>query len=223
MSADSQPPTANLTGCTAEEIGRRLLAWDTSTDGTTIVIGDPKGAHGFAPGLDKPLTIQVNGDLGDFAFLLNENAEIEVNGNVGSCAGHSLSTGSLLVTGNSGDAFGAYVTGGIVACIGGAGMRCGLGLSGGDVVVRSDVGDEAAMGMQSGTLVLGKSVGEQLGAGMNGGMIYVRGAVKSLAPGIREYRLKDSDSMRLSLLLARAGIRAAAKEFRVYRPQGGTH
>ena len=131
MSAEPQPPTLSLTGCTAEEIGRRLRAWDTSNDGTAISIADPKSAHGFAAGLNKSLTIQVNGDLGDFAFMLNEHAEIEVNGNIGNCAGHSITSGFLLVNGNAGDAFGAYASGGIVASLGRAGMRCGLGLAGG--------------------------------------------------------------------------------------------
>jgi len=221
MSAVPQPPTISLTECTAEEIGQRLRAWDSSTDGTAISIADQKCAHGFAAGLNKSLTIQINGDLGDFAFMLNEHAEIEVNGNIGTCAGHSLVSGFLLVNGNAGDGFGAYATGDIMACIGRAGMRCGLALAGGDVVVRSEVGSEAALGMTGGTLVLGNSVGEHLGAGMTGGTIFVRGTIKSLASGIRENRLKDSDTMRLSLLLARAGIRAAAKEFRVYRAHGG--
>jgi glutamate synthase domain-containing protein 3 len=222
MSAEPLPPTISLAGCTAEEIGQRLRAWDTSADGTAISIVDPKCAHGFVPGLSKSLTIQINGNLGDFAFMLNENAEIEVNGNIGDCAGHSMKSGFLLIRGSAGDGFGAYATGGIAACIGRTGMRCGLGLAGGDVVVRSDVGNEAAMGMTGGTLVLGNSVGEQLGAGMTGGTIFVRGAVQSLSPGIREYRLKESDTMRLSLLLARTGIRAAAKEFHVFRPHGGS-
>ena len=221
MSAEPQPLTLSLTECTAEEIGRRLRAWDPSSEGSAIAISDPKCAHGFAAGLNKSLTIQVNGDLGDFAFMLNALAEIEVSGNIGACAGHSLTSGCLLVNGNAGDGFGAYATGGIVACLGRAGMRCGLGLAGGDVVLRSDVGAEAAFGMSGGTLVLGNSAGEDLGAGMTGGTIFVRGTVKSLAPGIRENRLKDADTMRLSLLLARVGIRAAAKEFRVYRSQSG--
>ncbi len=221
MSEEPQPSAICLKECTAEEIGKRLRAWDTSVDGNTISIADQKCAHGFAAGLNQSFSLHIEGDLGDFAFMLNENAEIEVKGNIGSCGGHSLCSGFLLVNGNAGDGFGAYATGGIVACIGRSGMRCGLGLSGGDVVVRSDVGAEAAFGMSGGTLVLGNTVGEHLGAGMTGGTIFVRGAVRSLAPGIRENRLKDSDTMRLSLLLARAGIRAAAKEFRVYRVQGG--
>lgn len=221
MSAEPQPPTISLTDCNAEEISQRLRAWDSATDGSALSIADQKSEHGFAAGLNKPLTIHINGDVGDFAFMLNQLAEIEVSGNVGSCAGHSMTSGFVLVNGNAADGFGAYATGGIVACIGRAGMRCGLGLAGGDVVVRSDVGSEAAFGMTGGTLVLGNSVGEHLGAGMTGGTIFVRGTVQSLAPGLRENRLKDSDTMRLSLLLARAGIRAAAKEFRVYRALGG--
>lgn len=218
MSAESPPQTIRLSECRPEEVGKRLRTWDTSVDGSSIAITEMNLAHGFAPGLVAPLSLQIHGDIGDFAFMLNDHAEIEVHGNVGSCAGHSLTSGYLLVNGNAGYAFGAYATGGIAACIGRAGLRCGLGLAGGDVIVRSDVGDEAALGMTGGTLVLGNSVGEQLGAGMKGGTIYVRGTIKSLAAGMRENRLKESDTMRLSLLLARAGIRAAAKEFRVYRP-----
>ena len=217
MSSPPQSPSINLAECDAAQISQRLRNWDVAEDGATVSITNAACPHGFAAGLAVPLAINITGDIGDFAFLLNEQAEIEVSGNIGSCAGHSLASGYLQVNGNAGDAFGAYATGGVLACIGRAGARCGLGLAGGDVVVRSDVGDEAAMGMTAGTLILGNSVGDHLGAGMRGGTIYARGTVKSLAAGVREYRLKESDTMRLSLLLARAGIRAAAKEFRVYR------
>ncbi len=228
MSAEPQTHSINLAECNAAEVNQRLRNWNTSVDGSHITITPAISAqgslpaativHGFAAGLNRPLTIQVAGELGDFACMLSEQAEIEVNGSIGSSAGHSLTSGYLLINGNAGDNFGAYATGGVIACIGRAGARCGLGLAGGDVVVRSDVGDEAAMGMTGGSLILGNSAGDHLGAGMRGGTVYVRGTVKSLAPGVREYRLKESDTMRLSLLLARAGIRAAAKEFRVYRP-----
>ena len=227
MSAQPQTHSISLAECNAAEVNQRLRNWDTATDGANISIIQANTAEvrgqaanlvqGFAAGLSKPLMLQIAGDLGDFAFMLNEQAEIELNGNVGASAGHSMSSGYLQINGNAGDNFGAYATGGVIACIGRAGARCGVGLAGGDVLVRSDVGDEAAMGMTGGTLILGNTVGENLGAGMRGGTVYVRGAVTSLAPGVREYRLKDSDTMRLSLLLARAGIRAAAKEFRVYR------
>ncbi len=207
----------DMSECSAEEICQRLRTWDLTASGSSVSVKATQCVHGFAPGLTQAVNIHVQGDLGDFAFMLNQCAEVDVNGNVGHCAGHSLASGGLIVNGNAGDSFGAYATGGIVASIGRAGARCGLCLSGGDVVVRSDVGDEAGLGMTGGTLVLGNSVGDHLGAGMLGGTIYVRGTIKSMAPGVREFRLKEADTMRLSLLLARAGIRAAAKEFRVYR------
>ena len=85
-------------------------------------------------------------------------------------------------------------------------MICSIGtpftrVAGSGVGVRRDVGDEACLGMAAGSLVLGNSTGDRLGLGMLGGTIYVRGAIKSLAAGIRENRMKDSDTMRLSLLL----------------------
>lgn len=217
MSSQPQIHSISLAECSAADVSERLRTWDLASSGSSVSITNPNRPHGFAAGLASALLINIAGDVGDFAFMLNDQAEIEVSGNIGSCAGHSLSGGYLLVNGNAGDNFGAYATGGVLACIGRAGARCGLGLAGGDVVVRSEVGDEAAMGMTGGTLILGNSVGEHLGAGMRGGSVYVRGTIKSLAEGVREYRLKESDTMRLSLLLARAGIRAAAKEFRVYR------
>ncbi len=213
-----EPPlaTLSLAQFSVTEIGQRLRTWDIGSS-QQVTIVDAAKQTGLAVGLSAALNIAIQGDVGDFSFMLNENADFDVHGDVGRCIGHSMVSGYVLVHGSAGDLFGAYACGGVLAAIGGAGNRCGLGLAGADVIVRSDVGDEAGLGMTSGALVLGKSTGDQLGLGMTGGTIYVRGAVKSLADGIREQRMKDSDTMRLSLLLARAGVRAASKEFRAYR------
>lgn len=200
----------------SREIGNRLRTWDETAK--SILLTQAMGEHCLAAGISAAVNIQVEGNLGDYAFAMLDAAEIEIRGNVSKYAGHSMHSGSIQVHGHVGDGFGAFASGGFLATIGRGGNRCGLALAGADVIIRSDCGDEAGMAMTGGSLVLGNSVGQQLGLGMTGGAIFARGQVGSLAEGVRETRLKDADALRLSLLLVRAGIRAAAKEFRCYRP-----
>ncbi|MCA9131836.1 MAG: hypothetical protein KDA45_01720 [Planctomycetales bacterium] len=173
--------------------------------------------QGLAAGLSAEITIDVEGAVGSFLFLLGTNAQVEVKGNVGNGCAHSMHSGRVVVRGNAGHDAGAFAVGGFLAILGQAGDRCGHGLAGGDVLVRSKVGRQAGYGMSGGVLVLGNGAGEELGYGMSGGVIYVRGEVKSTAATIRPTRMKDSDSMRLSLLLVRAGIKTSGAEFKAYR------
>jgi glutamate synthase domain-containing protein 3 len=55
---------------------------------------------------------------------------------------------------------------------------------------------------------------------MTGGTIYVRGEVGSLASGVQQMRLKETDSLRLSLILMRAGIKASLEKFQVFKSVG---
>jgi glutamate synthase domain-containing protein 3 len=71
--------------------------------------------------------------------------------------------------------------------------------------------------MNSGTLVLGNGCGENLGQGMTGGAIYVRGEVGSVADNVQSGRLKEADTIRLSLMLVRAGIKTTYEKFQVFR------
>ncbi len=73
--------------------------------------------------------------------------------------------------------------------------------------------------MTAGDVVLCNGAGDEVGLNMRGGTLFVRGEVRSFAPQIRMFRMKDTDSMRLSLLLVRAGIKGDAKQFKVYRPK----
>jgi methylamine---glutamate N-methyltransferase subunit B len=220
MTADPTPPSINISQAGVVDVLRQLKQWDSSARGKHVNLFDPRKIDCLAPGLNAPLSIQVDGELGDFAFAICEQVDIQVHGNIGKFAGHSMVSGSIQVNGNVGDGFAAFAMGGFLATIGKAGNRVAMGLAGGEVIVRSDCGDEAGLGMSNGTLVLGNSTGVNLGLGMTGGVILVRGVAKSLAPEMREFRLKDADALRLGLLLARAGIRAVAKEFRLYRPIG---
>lgn len=185
--------------------------------GAHVHLKSSKRLHGLGAGLEHNLSLAISGDVGDFVFLMSDQVDIDVKGHAGVGCGHSFVSGSVLIRGTAGDYLGAYATGGFIAVHGAAGKRCGLGLAGADVFVRSGVGDEAGCYMSSGTLVLGNGAGENIGYGMTGGLIYIRGEVKSVAEHARQVRMKDAESLRLGLFLARAGIKAGGADFRVYR------
>lgn len=178
------------------------------------------GQIGLCCGLDQRVNVDVAGDVGDFLFFLGAEASLDVRGNAGNCLGHSMRSGRITVTGSVANSAAAYATGGFVAVLGQAGDLCAQGLSGADVFVRSRAGNQAGHSMRDGTLVLGNGCGEQLGNQMTGGVIYVRGEVASKANGLRLDRMKNADLLRLSLLLAEAGIKSQGSEFKVFRPEG---
>jgi formylmethanofuran dehydrogenase subunit C len=161
--------------------------------------------------------ITVNGSLGKHCLFGHEDLNVTVRSDVGNACGCAIESGEILVEGNCGDGLGAFGRGGFIATYGSAGLRCGVGLDGSDLFVRQSVGDYAAMNMRSGTLVIGRSAGEHLGLGMTGGIIFLRRSAASLAPDIVETKMKESERVRLGLLVAKAGIRTDAKEFRTYK------
>ncbi len=181
---------------------------------------DAKLLHsGVCSGLSEHISVCAMGSVGDYCFLLGAEAILDIRGNVGDCLGHSMTSGHVTVHGNAGRHVAAYAKGGFVAVLGQAGDGCATGLVGADVLIRSRAGDRAGWCMQGGTLLLGNGAGDELGAGMTGGLIYVRGEVKSKSASVRMERFKEADSLRLSLLLARAGIKASGADFKVYRPK----
>lgn len=189
-----------------------------------LLIGEAGTAKlsGLCSGLKEHVQVLLQGAAGDFCYLLGAEAALEIRGSAGECLGHSMRSGQISLHGPAGRCVASYATGGFVAVLGQAGDYCGLGLDGADVLIRSRCGHRAGWQMNSGTLVLGNGAGDELGAGMTGGVIYVRGEVKSKSDSIRAERFKDTDALRLSLLMARAGIKANGAEFKVYRAKGTT-
>lgn len=163
---------------------------------------------------------KVTGSLGDYCWGAVSRTQVEVVGNVHQACGCGLDGGSILVHGNAGDSFGCFALSGWLAVYGSCGNRCGVGADGAEIVVRGSVGHEAGFGMRKGVLVVGGSAGKNLGKQLVGGTLFIRGEIQSLAEGIEEFRLKDSDRFKLSLLMLKAGIIATGKEFRGFRKGG---
>ncbi len=176
---------------------------------------DRRDHVGIRHGFDGAL--RVAGDLGDYCFMANQNAQVEVEGDVGHAFGHLQQSGSLVVHGTAEDAVGCFCQGGWIAIYGTAGIRAGAAMENGELIIRGNVGNEAGYRMRGGVLVIGGSAGKELGKDLEAGTIFVRGDVASLAEEIEEFRLKESDRFKLGLLMLKAGIKASGKDFRGYR------
>lgn len=221
MTESSETLEMNCEGLTPEQVGaeiRRQAELLQDGQACRLVALQPESV-GIGAALETEAVFSIDGSVGDYGCMLNQGADWEIDGNAGHCVGHSTHAGRVLVRGTAGDFVGAYSLGGFVAVLGRAGNHCGYALDGGEVLIRSVVGDAAGAAMRGGVLVLANGAGEQLGKDMKGGVIFLRGQAKSVADEARLVRIKDADALRLSLLLARAGISGDAKEFRLYMPR----
>jgi len=175
----------------------------------------------FGAGLQGIGSLEIHGELGDFGLCALHDCECRVDGNVGDFFCHSLKSGLVIVKGHAKNSLGALGWGGFLAIYGNAGNCLAVGLQGSEVVVRGSTGDFACLGMQSGCVVIGGNVGHELGKGMRGGTIYLRGDAESISSDIEEIRVREPDRLKIGLLMIKAGIKSAGKEFRMYRSVHG--
>lgn len=202
-------------GLTLEAIHEKMRGLDAG--GQFRLANLPTRLDGLGSGIDLDGHVKLTGNVGDFAFMAAANTDWDVSGNAGNACCHSNVSSRVLIRGSATNYLGACAVGGFVVVHGLAKDRCGYGMTGGDMLIRGKVGNEAGCRLRGGVVVLANGAGQGLGIGMTGGTIFVRGEVKSIADTVRAVRLKDPDSLRLSLLLARAGVKGDVKEFKMYR------
>ena len=173
--------------------------------------------------LNHPVRVNMQGNLGDYAFARNSEADIRVTGSVGHGVGEGMSSGAIRIRGDAGVGVGATMSGGTLAIYGTVGDHCGAGIRGGGIFVRGDVGDGTGVGALGGMLVVGGNAGKNLGDAASNVTIFIRGTAESLAKGVTEAPLRKREQLRLGLLLINASIRGDAKEFRRIVPEAMLH
>jgi glutamate synthase domain-containing protein 3 len=213
----SAPITIDLRSVSVTQLNQQLRA--INDEECEVQVTGGSGQQSLCAGIPQSIKLTLQGTAGSYFGMLNGGADLDLHGDAGSHCGYSMNGGAILVRGSAGSALAALARGGFIGVHGAAKDACGLGLAGADVIVRQTVGARAGQAMRSGNLILGNDAGADLGLDATGGTIYLRGEAASIADYVREVKMKDSDSMRLGLLLVRAGIRAATKEFRCYRPR----
>lgn len=179
-----------------------------------IRIVNPDGAHSIAVGVDAPVKIDIEGNAGYYAAGMNKQAEVTIHGNAGPGVGEGMSSGRIHVRGFASVAAGAAAHGGLLVIDGDASLRCGISMKGIDIVVGGSVGDYSAFMAQAGRIVVCGDAGDALGDSLYEAVIYVRGKVKSFGADAHEEPMKPEDYDAVAKLLAAAGLKHKARDFR---------
>lgn len=178
---------------------------------------NPRGAHAVAVGINAPIAVTIEGNVGYYCAGMNREASITIHGSAGPGVAENMMSGKVIVKGDASQYAGATGRGGLLVVEGNASSRCGISMKGVDIVVRGNVGHMSAFMAQSGTLVVCGNAGDALGDSIYEAKLFVRGEVKSLGADCVEKKMREEHLALLADLLERAGIAdLSPPEFRRY-------
>jgi glutamate synthase domain-containing protein 3 len=169
-------------------------------------VAHPRGLHAIAAGVDAPVTVEIDGNVGYYCAGMNKRATILVRGNAGVGVAENMMSGFVHVMGDASHSAGATGCGGLLVIDGNASARCGISMKGIDIVVKGSVGHMSAFVGQAGTLTVFGDAGESLGDSLYEARLYVRGAVRSLGSDCIEKPMQDRHRAELHDKLKAAGL-----------------
>lgn len=178
-----------------------------------IELDNVNGQYFIGDGINKPVTIIINGVPGnDLAAFMN-GATIIVNENAQDNIGNTMNAGKVIVHGHAGDVLGYGMRGGRIHIHKDVGYRVGIHMKSYQenrpvLIAGGKAGDFFGEYMAGGVLILlgmytddpdKAKHGYLFGTGMHGGVIYVRGGVDEsrLAKEVGVFDLDDSDKIEL--------------------------
>ncbi len=156
-----------------------------------IELANVNGQYFIGDGINRPVTITINGVPGnDLAAFMN-GATIVVNDNGQDNIGNTMNAGKVVINGHAGDVLGYGMRGGRIHILKDVGYRVGIHMKSYNdnkpaLVVGGKAGDFFGEYMAGGVLILlgmftddphKPKHGFRFGTGMHGGVIYVRGGV----------------------------------------------
>lgn len=181
---------------------------------TAIRLDNVNGQYFIGDGINRPVTITVNGVPGnDLAAFMN-GATIIVNDNGQDNIGNTMNAGKVVVHGHAGDVLGYGMRGGRLHIKKDVGYRVGIHMKSYNenkpvLIVGGKAGDFFGEYMAGGVLILldmlsdrpeNAKHGFSLGTGMHGGAIFVRGGVDesrlSREVGVFELTAADRGALR---------------------------
>jgi glutamate synthase domain-containing protein 3 len=210
--------TVDLDTTPLRELNQRLHDLQPSTNKTRWLIKNPRGRHAIAAGLDAPIALEIDGNVGYYCAGMTKQASVVINGSAGTGVAENMMSGRVHVKGDASQSAGATGCGGLLVIDGNASARCGISNRGLDIVVKGSVGHMSAFMAQAGRLVVLGDAGEALGDSIYEAKLYVRGRVKSLGADCIEKPLADEHKKDLRKLLDEAGVggKIDVGEFRRY-------
>lgn len=186
---------------------------EVAAGATEIVLDNVNGQYFIGDGINRPVTITINGVPGnDLAAFMN-GATIIVNENGQDNIGNTMNAGKVIVHGHAGDVLGYGMRGGRVHIRKDVGYRVGIHMKSYNenkpvLIAGGKAGDFFGEYMAGGVLVLlgmfsddpeKPKHGFRFGTGMHGGTIYVRGPVDEgkLAREVGVFELTAEDRQEL--------------------------
>ncbi|AWN40191.1 protein glxC [Methylobacterium durans] len=211
-------PTFDLNRSALRELNQALHALRADTNETHWTVSGPDGRHAVAAGLDAPVTVEIEGNVGYYCAGMNKLACVIINGNAGVGVAENMISGFVHVRGDASQSAGATAHGGLLVIDGNAGARCGISMKGIDIVVKGSIGHMSAFMAQAGTLTVLGDAGEALGDSLYEARLFVRGSVKSLGADCVEKEMRDEHREQLYAKLKLAGLAGEVdpSEFRRY-------
>ncbi|TLP75780.1 glutamate synthase [Nesterenkonia sphaerica] len=176
------------------------------------VVRHPRGAHAVAAGVNRPLQVRIDGDVGYYCAGMNQEGLITVDGSAGPGVAENMMSGVVRIRGNASQSAGATAHGGLLIIEGNASTRCGISLKGGDIVVGGEMGAMGAFMAQAGRIVVCGDAGDGLGDSIYEAQIYIRGSVGTLGADCVEKEMRAADRKSLQDLLVQAGMTSQAED-----------
>lgn len=185
------------------DVNAQLHAADLAAE--SVLIRHPAGKHSVAVGLNRTMSVTIDGHVGYYAAGMNQSADVVINGNAGVGVAENMMSGSIWVKGSASQSAGATAHGGLLVIEDDAAARCGISMKGVDIVVGGSVGHMSAFMAQAGTLVVRGDAGEALGDSIYEARLYVRGTVASLGADCVAKEMSAQHHEELAALLKSAG------------------
>lgn len=171
------------------------------------------GQYFIGDGVNRPVTITINGVPGNDLGAFMNGATIIVRDNAQDNIGNTMNAGKVVVHGHAGDVLGYGMRGGRIHILKDVGYRIGIHMKSYEtnrpvLIAGGKAGDFFGEYMAGGVLVLlgmytddtdKPKHGFRFGTGMHGGVIYVRGGVdeKKLSPEVGVFELTEKDTKEL--------------------------
>lgn len=180
---------------------------------TEIELVNVNGQYFIGDGINKPVTIKINGVPGNDLGAFMNGATIVVNENAQDNIGNTMNAGKVIVHGHAGDVLGYGMRGGRLHIRKDVGYRVGIHMKSycdnkPVLIAGGKAGDFFGEYMAGGVLILlamfsdnpeKAKHGYLFGTGMHGGTIYVRGGVDEsrLAKEVGVFELDADDKAEL--------------------------
>ncbi len=221
----------NAKGLYYRDLNNRIRA--AVADGAMkIELENVNGQYFIGDGINRPVTLTINGVPGNDLGAFMNGATIIVKENGQDNIGNTMNAGKVVVHGHAGDVLGYGMRGGRIHILKDVGYRVGIHMKSYQenkpvLIAGGNAGDFFGEYMAGGVLVLlgmftdnpaMPKHGYSLGTGMHGGVIYIRGGVDeaklSKEVGIFELTAADEKELEGYLKEFCADFRVDLKEIR---------